>query len=592
MFRREVSDSKNKMAILFAIGILILSAFIQCYRTAHDVKWFYDQDFYRDMAGVQGILDGNFGKDPNYEGAYPWYNPMLTSIETLIVKISALPINIVLAHSGVYLNLLAPLAFVLMLVVLFDIRIALASLLSFLFFAPGNLPGYYAATYSPWLYPVCFAQFFFYLNIIFCYKAFSTQRYSWFFTFGSCTGLCFLTHNAPAVLSILIVCTIQIGFARSAIGQKNYLALRKYMLQGIIAFVPFAVASLPLLYIIVWKYHLHIINRFPFEYEDTIFIGHNFLDMIRANASISFLVAVGGFIAFYRQFRGTLIRKIFLDWLIMAVFMYLYSTIAVTMDNHFGIHLPLTVPSFHYFFYLKALQSVFFGFGLVALLRYLAIRLKRLSFVREQRAGAPVVSTWAFLSVVLCCALLYFPVYKNRKDFSYFRDQNLKMAKDSDGIELYNYILKTIPSNNVILCEGDGKEYPTSFPVMASARKTVSLGPTYSNPFFDWIKRESDRNNMILFFRTGEPAEAKKLYQDYHVEYVLLTNEALKGASSPWIINQIEFRNNTYTLFNLGGQGIHFFESKESSGMRVQFMIISRLNRGPYFWIAQQGKVI
>jgi len=91
------------------------------------------------MSYVQGALDGKFGKDPNYAGAYLWYNPMLSSIETLIVKITGLPVNIVLARAGVYLNLLGPLAFVLMLTVLFDLRMALACLLSYLFLASGNI---------------------------------------------------------------------------------------------------------------------------------------------------------------------------------------------------------------------------------------------------------------------------------------------------------------------------------------------------------------------------------------------------------------------------------------------------------------------
>src|SRR5882724_7989614 len=120
----HVTENKNKAAFIAAIILMVLAAFIQCYRTTSDLHWFYDTDFYRDMSYVQGALDGKFGKDPNYAGAYLWYNPMLSSIETLIVKITGLPVNIVLARAGVYLNLLGPLAFVLMLTVLFDLRMA------------------------------------------------------------------------------------------------------------------------------------------------------------------------------------------------------------------------------------------------------------------------------------------------------------------------------------------------------------------------------------------------------------------------------------------------------------------------------------
>ena len=181
-------QQKSKAGFTFAFVALLLMAFIQCYKTTHDLKWAAEPDFDRDISYIQGALDGKLGKDPSYSGAYLWYNPLLFSIETAIVKISGLPIHIVVTRAGAYLNLLSPIAFIIMLVVLFNYRVALAGLLSYLFLASGNIPGWGAATYSPWLYPVCFAQFLFYLSIILCYKAFSKQSYFWFFM----TGLTYL----------------------------------------------------------------------------------------------------------------------------------------------------------------------------------------------------------------------------------------------------------------------------------------------------------------------------------------------------------------------------------------------------------------
>jgi len=85
------TENKNKAAFIAAIILMVLAAFYSCYRTTSDLHWFYDTDFYRDMSYVQGALMGIWQRS-NYAGAYLWYNPMLSSIETLIVKITGLPV--------------------------------------------------------------------------------------------------------------------------------------------------------------------------------------------------------------------------------------------------------------------------------------------------------------------------------------------------------------------------------------------------------------------------------------------------------------------------------------------------------------------
>ncbi|HEX4850337.1 MAG TPA: hypothetical protein VFV08_05995, partial [Puia sp.] len=196
---------KNRIYFIIAFVVLIFIAFFQCYNITKDLIWAAEPDFDRDISYVQSVLDGQFGKDPSYSGAYLWYNPLLFSIETIIVKITGLPIHLVVTRAGIYLNLLGPVFFVIMMVILFDYRVALAALLSYLFLSAGDIPGWAVATYSPWLYPVNFAQFLFYQSIIFCYFAFARERYIWFIILGTTIGACFLGHTAPAVLIILIM---------------------------------------------------------------------------------------------------------------------------------------------------------------------------------------------------------------------------------------------------------------------------------------------------------------------------------------------------------------------------------------------------
>ncbi len=538
----------NNRFFLLAFIVMLSMAFFQCFKTTHDLYWAADPDFDRDISFVRGTLDGDFGKDPNYKGGYLWYNPLLFSVESAIVKITSLPPNVVAVRAGAYLNLLGPVAFFAMAFLLFGIEAALACLLSFLFLATGNMLGWGAATYSPWLYPVCFTQFIFYINIILCFKAFASQKYVWFMLLGASVGICFLGHTAPALITILIMVSMQSQRIVQSLMGKKYTSFKKYMLQGIVAFLFFIIAAMPLLFYVVGKYHLHLINRATFEYTDDLFYLSHLKTLAQKNISVSFLVSIVGFFWFYKNFRDHVIRMVIYNWLFVSFFLYAYSTVVAIMDNKFHIRLPGTVPSFHYFFYMKAIQSVFFGFGLLFLLK--PILRWTGNFIERQNVKKRTINPGQFFfpCIILLCAIIYFPFYKNRSDFVVFRQWAIEKQNRKDKIEVHDYIVKNISAENVILCEKD----PSIFPVMATGRKMVSIAFTFSNPYLDFDKREQDRNNMLLFLKTGEPLNAGNLFKAYDVDFVLLSHEELSGYKKmPPILGEAVFKNNGYNLFRL-----------------------------------------
>jgi hypothetical protein len=448
---------------------------------------------------------------------------------------------------GAYLNLLAPLSFFSMMLIMLDFRIALAGLLSYLFFATGVIPGFYAATYSPWMYSGVFMQFIFYINIALCYQAFKTQKTGWFIALGTGIGIGFLGHTAPTVLIILILISLQGTKMIRALKSKDPASVKKMIWQSLAVFIPFILFSFPFLYFIVGKYHLHFENRKPFEYIDTIFIWRNYKDMILQNLSVSLIISVIGFIWFYKKFEQPLIRKILLNWFGFAVFMYFYSSLVQSLDEHKSIHLPGTVPSFHYFFYLKALQSVFYGFGLFFLSDRSFIWLSGKRSQIQNRLKPNTVS-YIFLVLVLTCGVIYFPTYQKRYDFVHFRNLCLEKARDTGQIQVYYYIRDNIPTDQVFLCE----EHTSLFPVMATARKMVSIGITFSNPYVNFETREYARNTMLAYLRDGQPADAPALFKKYNVSYILLTNANLINYKNLALIpTSVSFRNNEYTIFHI-----------------------------------------
>ena len=228
--------------------------------------------------------------------------------------------------------------------------------------------------------------------------------------------------------------------------------------------------------------------------------------------------------------------------------MYVYSTLVSVADNKFHIHLPGTVPAFHYFFYLKALQSVFFGFGFIFLITPAIKWTVNLSNRKKATNRKRDYANIFFVMIVLICAFIYFPFYQNRADFVLLREQAIAKGNEKDKIEVHDYILQNISDDMVILCEKD----PSIFPVMATGRKMVSIAFTFSNPYLDFDRRENDRNNMLLFLKAGEPISAKQLFSEYDVSFVLLSTKELNEYKTfPLMLGQTVFKNAAFTLFRL-----------------------------------------
>jgi hypothetical protein len=535
---------------VFTVGIFIMlvMAFAQSYKTTHDLNWAYDFDFDRDMSFIQGNLDGHPGQDPSYLGEYLWYSPLLFSIETVIVKTTGLAPNLVVTRAGIYLNCLAPVAFVVMVLMLFGIETAIAALLSFLFLSSGNISGWGAATYSPWLYPVCFVQFLFYLSVIFLYKAVSTQRYIWFILLGFFSGLSFLGHVAPATVIILMTMKIQISSMINAIRNRNQKIIKKYLFQSMILLVTFLAAASPILIVIYGRYRMHYINRAPFEFIFSIFSVRTFGELIKANLNLALLISFAGVYWFYKNFENRFIRDIISSWLLVCLFMFGYSTLVPFLHNRLHISLPVTVPSFHYFFYLKALESVFFGIGLVWLLKSTVHWLSRriIEIIVENPIDG--VSDIVWVALIIIFSLVYYPIYSSRSDFTTLRALAIQKEADKPRVEVYYYLKDHISPDKVILCELG----QSMFPVMASGRKMVAAVLTMSNPFVDFEQREKDRNRMLSYLVTGQPGSDKQLFTKYQVSYILLScSLAQKLKPGLGLVNELVFRNKSFILLSV-----------------------------------------
>ncbi|HEK19031.1 MAG: hypothetical protein C0191_06310 [Mucilaginibacter sp.] len=533
---------------LIACIIMLLLAFLQCYKAVHDLHWAFEPDFDRDIGYIRTTLNGHYGTDPNYLGQYMWYNPLLYLSEAAVVQITGLPINIVVARAGMFLNLLGPIFFFIMARKLFDYKIALAALLSFLFLATGNMPGWGGATYSPLQLADCYVQFIFYLNIFLCYKAFSTQKIRWFIVQGIFLGISFLGHAAPTIIIILMMILLQGQKIIIAIRQKELSLVKTYFLQVFFTVIPFLIFSFPFLYFVLIKYHLHFVNRTILQCAPGIFARAKTIELLKLNLTFSLLIAVIGFVVFYKKYDNPLIKKIIFYWFYITLFMYLYEAVLPAANRILHITLPDTIPALHYFFYLKGVQSVFFGFGFVYLLDVIIDWIKDYALKKYSTKFSAALSSNLFVFSVLAYALMYYPIYSNRTDFVIPRQQALAKEKETDKIEVYSFIVKNLPLDHVMLCKHD----QSLFPVMATGIKMVSVEVYFSNPYISYEERENDRNDMLSYLSTSGPSSAATLFAKYKVSYVLLPNtdfEKLK--TPPFLSARVIFKNNSFTIISL-----------------------------------------
>ena len=535
---------KDNTKYLFACIIMLLVGFIQCYRTVHDLHWASEPDFDRDIAYIRATLNGHYGQDPNMLGQYMWYNPIIFLSETLIVKLSGWPINVVVARCGAFLNLVNPIVFFIVLVKLFDYKTALASLLCFIFLIAGNLPCWGAATYSPWMISDTAVQFLFFLSILCCYKAFDTQKMGWFIILGVVLGLTFLGHSAPVFIMVMILLIMQGQKVLVALRDKQYNLAGTYFLQGAATVIPFIIFAFPLLYYVFGKYHLHFINRAILECAPGIFARKDTFTLLKLNVTVSLVISVVGFVWFYKNFKNPVLRKLIWCWLWVTLGMYVYESVIPTLDKIIHHNLPDTIPAFHYFFYFKALQSIFFGFGFIYLFDWVIQAASR----RWKKEFSLKFANNLFVFAVLLYMLVYFPVYSNRWDFSDLRKEALAKEKETDKIDIYNYIVKNVPLDNVLLCPHG----LSLFPVMPTAIKMVSVETYFSNPYVSYDQRENDRDTMISRLTSPTPATDPMLFSKYKVSIVLLDNKTFANYKSPsFADSKIIHQNNSYTIVSL-----------------------------------------
>jgi hypothetical protein len=217
-------------------------------------------------------------------------------------------------------------------------------------------------------------------------------------------------------------------------------------------------------------------------------------------------IAIAGLIALMRlpkdanDGEGRATRLIVLGWIASARLFLIYS-FARLGAKMAGIVLPTIVPSFHFFFYLKAAMAVLFGVGLTAIGRL---------------AVAGVMARAVAAAVCLVLLIAQAKTYTARADFEPARRESLAV-KDSDQVRAFAWMqLHLLPTDVVLTNDRDAATI-----VAPTGAKVVSIFTGFSNPYVDFDARKTARDQMFEALEKDDDGAFRPLAERYHVSYVL-----------------------------------------------------------------------
>ncbi len=511
------SSSFNVAVPTALAGAFIGVAFALGLQTTAGLQWPCEIDFYRDMGGAQVILDGRFGEDPSYLGELNWFNPLQPALFALLSRLTGLPLHVLYAQAGPFVNLLGPIAFYILACTLLGRWPALAALGAYLYLGRPDVPSWFQATYSPWAWPMNFAQGFFYLTVAAYVRAVTTRRLRWDFITGILLGFTFLAHTAPTLVFVMLLTLMTLVSPR---GERG-LALRRFVLIGVVSLT---IAS-PYLGPLVMRYRLQVLNHAPSEHEPIgmIFVLVSLLTVRAGLAALGLIVLQAhrfpSMIPAYvpRTSPEDARRAMIVELLFVAPTLLLgYGLLGQGLQHRGVIDLPRVLPTYHFHLYLKAAESLLCGVGLAAAARFIVNRGRP----DTERTGPR--EALGIVALLVLAIVGHFPGYRAGKEFVQFRNDSLRIGADADRIDFHYWLHdNTLPTDVFLAPHGWAL-----WTLAATDRKCICLEDQYSNLYVDYGQRAADMEKLYASLRDRDATAFDTLADQYRIGYVLVASKS------------------------------------------------------------------
>jgi len=524
-------DKPSPLALAAVASVLCFAAWYSAWQQTRDLVWPCEEDMYRDMGIAQTFLDGTAGVDPGYLGERWWYNPLVPAIMAVASRATGTSLRLAYATFGTHLNLVAPMSFYAIVVALFGSRAALASLAGFLFLGPFELPSWLHATYSPWLWPCNFAQAPFYLTVTAIVWMLRRPSFGRGLAVGVGWGITMLAHAAPAILvGAVILYAAAHAFARGSLASPSTRATLSAVAVAVL--VALLVAS-PFLTTIVVHYGGVVRNARPLQWVAPELELDRWSELLARLLSVRGLFALVGLTGLLSvQAEGLEhAKRALLSWGVSVVVGLAYGFAAQLT------RLPPLLPSWHFHFYLCALESVLFGVGVMTFAGRVHHALRRLQDrVSPRYAVSRAALSMAAIALAVGGAHRLIR-YGERTDVVAYRKDSLEIHGKGANSELYLWALDHTAPSDVILAD----PVLSLLAFFAAGRKSVALPDAFSNPYVDGKPRRKAARAMLESLKEGRLADFIETARPYAVRFVTLPLSARPrmDAQSPQLLARV-----------------------------------------------------
>ena len=324
----------------FVFAVICLSLLYIGNNATKNLTWPYDLDQFRDIAQTQTFLDGGYGNDPYYLDEHTWYNPGIHLMFGMASLLFKTPVPRTLLKFGAFFIILAPLSFYIMIRSMFGNWAAFIGTAAYLFI-PSPYPIWVSNLYSPFIFPIIFAQTFFYILVTFFYKSIKKeQKALHYFIMGILLGITFLFHTSSALIAGCIITLFVLEKLIAELKTPNWtIKTLKPLLNKFLYFViPAFIISMIFLYFIVVHYRLKIINASPTNWMWKLFTLKRLPQLLITELFyLPTIIAIFGFLYLIKKKENEIAKKISQYWLgIVLAYLGFYF---LTIDVHDGLRL-------------------------------------------------------------------------------------------------------------------------------------------------------------------------------------------------------------------------------------------------------------
>jgi hypothetical protein len=341
---------------------------------------------------------------------------------------------------------------------------------------------------------------------------------------GFLLSVTFLVNTTSAIVGGCLIALFFLEKMRTELKKNTKLkhGLAPSLKRFLYFIFPALLVSMIFLCFAVIHYHMKIVNLMPSNWQWEQLTLKGLPQLLKTELFyLPNLIAIFGFIYLVLKERSDITRKIIIYWLLIILAYLAYYVIILFLKSS-KITLHLIVPVHHFFFYLKALSYVLFGYGAVALAR-LSWKLMKKQFIFAKKWHSPGTEKYIKLRPIFYLLLGVLSVvyvinfYDHNDWISKAKETASQRMADSSAVNAYHWIRQNTRRDDVFLCSDK-----FSMKVVApAARKVVATHPFFSNPYVNYEIRNNDREKMFECLESGKISVFSRLCKKYRVKYII-----------------------------------------------------------------------